>query len=387
MLFLINRSSEKKAIQELYDKWYAEQPTWSISQFPTTSSDYSADSYAWGWSYTGNSLVNMYRATGDEKYLEIFVEQAEYILSRTDDQLGIESFTGTGLSLPAWSDRGNYTSNKFNYIYPVHTGMITVPILRFIDTVYAEDLKKYQNKADKFLSASGEALAIHNQDSMWVDFSETEGFYIGHPYGKGIVSEAGKIGVPNRISVYLAAVGLYDKLNGSSIYTERIEKSLNYFKYSLFKYDEEFDSYYWSYWEELKLEKPWEDISHASLTAYGIFLLHEEAGFDVFTDEDLKKIANNVYKIIDEESSPPNMRKYIHKRDEEEQAYYSNVENPYYYDVLRWSFLGVYDENILDMLEKIYREIDTEEMLPQTKLSSIASFLYAKEKTKDFDLW
>ncbi|MFB4473890.1 hypothetical protein ACDI16_13285 [Oceanobacillus caeni] len=380
----VNKSSNENISIDLYDDLYAQLPDWSITEFPNSTSNYDGASYAWGWSYAGNSLVNMYRVTGEEKYLKIFVKQAKYIFSKTDDKLGIESFTGTGLSLPAWSDQGRYTSGNFNYIYPVHTGMITLPILRFIDTVYSEHLDQYKDIADEFLKATGKALEVHNQDNMWVDFSDTEGFYMGHPYGKGIVSEAGKIGILNRISVYLAATGLYDKLNDSNIYRSRIEKSLNYIKYSLLKYDERFDSYYWSYWEDQILEKNWEDISHATLTVNSIFILHEEVGFSVFNDEDFERFANNVYKIIDDQTSPIKMRKHIHKKDEEVQTYYTSDENPYYYDVFRWSFLGIYDKNILNELEKVSEEIDMNKMSPIDRISSIASFLYTKEKTKTF---
>ncbi|CDQ22975.1 hypothetical protein [Halobacillus karajensis] len=321
----------------------------------------------------------MYKATGDEKYLELFVPQADYIFTQTDEKLGVESFTDTNLSLPAWSDRGHYTAGKFNYTYPVHTGMITLPILRFVETVKSNDLDQFEDKADKFLKLSGRALAIHNKDNMWRDFSESEGFYMGHSYGQGIVSEAGKIGVPNRISIYLAACGLYDKMNGSNIYTERINKSLNYIKNSLLKYDEEYDSYYWSYWEEQTLEKPWEDISHATITLYGIYILHEEGGFSVFRDKDFEKFANNIDKIIDDNTSPPKIRKFIHKRDEEKEAYYSEENNPYYHSILNWSFLGNYDKKVFDKIEQTYEQTN-ETMTTEEKLRSIALYLYAKEK-------
>ena len=373
-----NKPKEQIITKEFYNKFYDQQPTWSINQFPDSSKSYSGGDFAWGWSYVGNSLIDMYKATGDKKYLEIFVNQVEYIFTQTDEKLGLESFSGSGLSLPAWSDRGRYTSGEFNYIYPVHTGMITVPILRFVDEVKSNKLEEYTGIAESFLENAGKALVIHNQDNMWVDFSETEGFYIGHSYGVGIVSEAGKIGVPNRISIYLAAAGLYDKLTGGSIYTNRIEKSLNYFKFSLMKYDEEYDSYYWNYWEQDILGKPWEDISHATVTAYGLFILHEEAGFSIFSNEDFEKIANNVYKVIENENGLIKTRKYIHGRDEEKKVYYLPAENKYYYDILRWSFLGLYDEGILTEIENMIENINIEEMNPQTRLASIAAYLYAK---------
>ena len=93
--------------------------------------------------------------------------------------------------------------------------------------VYTNNLNEYKESAVRFLAASGEALAVHNQDNMWVDFSETESLYLGHPYGEGYVTEANKIGIPNRTKVYLAAAGLYDKLTEGNTYSERIKKSLH----------------------------------------------------------------------------------------------------------------------------------------------------------------
>ncbi|MFC3039876.1 hypothetical protein ACFOGI_06390 [Virgibacillus xinjiangensis] len=382
-VFFVAQPSEKPiATKEEYDEYFYRDFAWSINNFPTNSSTYNGAQYAWGWSNVGNSLVNMYKATGDPKYLEYFAQQAEYIFTQTDEKLGIESFSGTGLSLPGWSDGGYYTSGKFNYIYPVHTGMIILPILRFVDTVKSNELSEYDKIANQFLKSSGDALAIHNQDTMWKDFSDTEGFYLGHQHGEGVVSEAGKIGVPNRISIYIAAAGLYDKLTKGSIYTERIEKSLNYFKYSLFKFDKDFNTYYWSYYEEQNIEKPWEDISHARITIYGIYILHEEAGFSVFNKQDLDRLANIVFKVVDEKSSPPLVRKYIHKRDEENKAYYSMDENPYYSSILRWSFLGIYNEEILEVLKTLSSEMKNDEKATnlRLRLNSIASYLYTKEK-------
>src|SRR5699024_4168672 len=110
------------------------------------------------------------------------------------------------------------------------------------------------------------------------------------------------------------------------------------------------------------LQKPWEDVSHATITAYGIHILHEEVGYSVFTEDDFEMIANNVNKIVNDEGSSLKMRKFIHRRSGEEQEYYTKDENPYYYDVLRWGFLGVYNEDVFDTLEKVYEGINIEDM-------------------------
>jgi hypothetical protein len=368
--------------QNLFDEWY--EKTWSKSHFPKQGIEYSGANYAWGWSYAANSLIDMYKATGETKYLDYFIPQANYILNHTDKDLGITSFSNTSLSLPAWSDRGHYTSRKFNYTYPVHTGMITLPILRFVDVVRSDNLSKYNKMADHFLTASGQALSVHNQPNMWIDISKTEGFFRGHPYGASIISEANKIGVPNRILIYLAACGLYDKLTGKGIYTKQIEKSLRFFKNTLLRYDNDFDAYYWKYWIEGTSQYPGEDISHAALTVYGLFVLHEEAGFAILKDSDFIRIKNIIYKMVNKDT-PPKIRKNIHNLDNEEKLYYNSEENPYYYQILRWSFLGIYDEKIFDRLNGVYRELYLREKPSSSGLFSIASYLSTKKELKNKD--
>lgn len=379
--------------KDLYDDWYESQPTWFNENHLVKDGYENIDfesrgrAYAWGWSYIGNSLVDMYRATGDKKYLDFFIPKAEYILTQTDENLGIESFTDSGLSLPVWSDDGFYSSSKkFSYTYPVHTAMITLPMLRFIDSVREDNLVEYIHVSEQILLEVGRALEVHNDASMWVDINANEGFYKGHPYGEGEVNEANKIGIPNRISVYLAAAGLYDKLTDHDDYTNKINKSLNYLKNTLFEYDETYDAYYWSYWEDLE-GTPWEDISHAALTAYGIFLLHNEVGFEIFSKSDFRKMANIINKIIDN-NSPPKVRRFIHKREDEEAEYYTINENDYYQHGLRWSFLGIYDKKIFNKMDKLFGEVFEDVENPnedtiQTRLAVVAMLLNAKEQAQE----
>lgn len=371
----LNDDNEELVTPKTYDDWYM-RSSWSIGNFPQQGNQFRGHEYAWGWSYVANSLIEMYKATGDEKYLGLLVPQIEYIFSQTDERLKIESFTGSGLHLPAWSDGGHYTKGKFNYTYPVHTGMIIIPVLRFVDIVKENNITKYEEAASKFLNESGRALAIHNQPGMWKDISNTEGFYYGHPYGEGTVSEANKVGVPNRIFAYLAACGLYDKLSEEGIYTERIKKSLRYFKASLVKYDKKHDSYYWSYWDSYNANS-WEDISHAELTTYGIFLLHEEADFKVFSEKELLKFKNIIFKVVSNDPHPK-VRKYIHERPGEQKLYYTPKDNKYYFTVLRWSFLSVYDEKVLDVLEPVITGLYYQNEVTSNDLYSIALYLSAK---------
>lgn len=374
------KKTNEQISQKLYDEWYIHS-SWSINNFPQQGKQFKGYEYAWGWSYVANSLIEMYKATGDEKYLGLLVPQIEYIFSQTDEKLKIESFTSSSLYLPAWSDGGHYTGGKFNYTYPVHTGMIIIPVLRFVDVVNENNITKYKETASKFLKESGRALAVHNQPDMWKDISPNEGFYYGHPYGEGIVSEANKIGIPNRIFAYLAACGLYDKLTGEGIYTERIEKSLRYFKNSLVKYDKEHDSYYWSYWDYNNAQN-WEDISHAELTTYGIFLLHQEAGFKVFSDDEMSKFKNITFKIINNKN-PPKVRKYIHEKNDAQKIYFTPKENDYYFSALRWSFLGMYDKKVLDYLEPIYEGLYYKDEVTNNDLYSIALYLSTKKHTNN----
>ncbi|KKK38727.1 hypothetical protein WQ57_06990 [Mesobacillus campisalis] len=368
-------NTEDVLTPEFYDEMYFQQAAWSFKQFPSGNYNFSGEDYAWGWSYVALSLLNMYMATGDEKYLNFFFPQAQYILKHTDEKLGIESFTNSGLSLPAWSDRGHYTSGKFSYTYPVHTGMIVVPILVFVDIVQTYNLSEYRDIADEFLVSAGKALAVHNQPGMWKDVSETEGFFRGHSYGEPYVTEANKMAVPNRIFIYLAACGLYDKLTEGNAYTEKIEKSLRYFKNELVSYDEKHDAYYWRYWVSGTTPRPGEDISHAALTIYGLYILHEHAGFDIFSTKDFERFTNIIYKTVHTDR-PPKVRKYIHNLENEKKVYFNQEENPYYFEILRLGYLGIYDKGIFEELEGVYQEMYLREESSSTALFSISAYLY-----------
>ena len=376
--------------KKLYDSWYERQPVWLSEPkvigkgYKGTKLENRARGYAWGWGYYGNSLIDMYKATGDIKYLRDFIPQANYILDQRDHILGIESFSGSNLSLPVWSDDRGYfsTTGAFVYSYPVHTGMIILPIVRFIDVVKENSLTEFVKDALYYTEETKKTLLVHNEDGLWKDISENKGFYYGHLYGEGKVTEAGKEGIPNRIFIYLAAAGLFDKVNDSDIFTDRIEKSLTYFKEDLMKHDPDNDSYYWSYWE-CSGEDNWEDISHAALTVYGIHILHYEADFEVFNLDDFIKFSNIVNKIISvKDKSNPQVSRLIHPRSDDE-YYFEKQNNPYFVEVGRWSFLGRYNPDIYNKLDTIFEYLYGNDELPedtvQTRLNQVSNYLYSKE--------
>ena len=389
-IVLLGCDSKKTFInQQLYDNWYERQPVW-LSEPQVIGKGYKdiklenrARGYAWGWGYYGNSLIDMYKVTRDIKYLKEFVPQANYILNQRDHLLGIESFSGSNLSLPVWSDGGYYSTTKdFVYSYPVNTGMIVLPIVRFIDVVKEESLSEFDKTALYYIEETKKTLLVHNEDGLWKDFSENKGFYYGHPYGEGKVTEAGKEGIPNRVIIYLAAAGLFDKVNDSNIFTDRIEKSLIYFKEDLIEYDPDNDSYYWRYWK-YSGEDNWEDISHAALTVYGIHILHYEADFEIFNHHDFIKFSNIVNKIINiGDKSTPQVSKFIHPRSDDE-YYFEQKNNRYFVEVGRWSFLGKYNPVIYNKLDILFEYLYGNGELPKetilTRLNQISNYLYSKE--------
>lgn len=61
----------------------------------------------WNEQYFMESLINMYEVTGEERYLDIFVKQADHVLAVRDDKSGREDFAGR--SRPGWQTGGYYT--------------------------------------------------------------------------------------------------------------------------------------------------------------------------------------------------------------------------------------------------------------------------------------
>jgi hypothetical protein len=63
--------------------------------------------YAWGESYFLLSLLRMYEAYQDERYLRTFEDRARHVMATTDHARGVTDYLGR--SGPVWRTAGNYT--------------------------------------------------------------------------------------------------------------------------------------------------------------------------------------------------------------------------------------------------------------------------------------
>lgn len=339
--------------------------------------------WAWGFGRLGEALVYMYRATNNTKYLDWLVPQIDYIIARRDIDLDIETYSGTGLKLPVWNNDG--ASYNFNYAFPVHTAMICIPILRFIQVVLQDKLIQFYDKANQYQTICRDALAALGGDEFWYDVSVDKGSYGGAPYGVGIVPQAGQIAPVNQVHAFIFAAGLYDRISETSIYTDRIKKCLRLFKEDFIHVDSEYNSYYWAY-HPTENPTAWEDPSHAQETMKAVQLA--EFGFDVFDDADLNRFKNTINKLVDNSEYPPLVRRFIHPRNPGTEYFsYDSIDKKYQYEaVARYATLISLGTSVLRASLPVTRfmvdewgSLDGDEQNSR-RLYAIAATIYAQSK-------
>lgn len=89
-----------------YDTVAAYEKAWAQSD--ASVGDNEGGGLAWGTSYVLLSLVRMYQATGDDRYLDRFVELAEQVWALTDQRRGVRDWDGR--SGWVWRSGGNYVA-------------------------------------------------------------------------------------------------------------------------------------------------------------------------------------------------------------------------------------------------------------------------------------
>lgn len=225
--------------------------------------------FAWGQALNvWEAYITIYDATKDEIWLKKLSEEIDMCLAKRDIYTGKKDING--YSLPAWSNTSD-SSIYEGYYFPVETGLILHPILRFVEMVRENEVSTYYEKADEYVQACIDALAIFDNDigesttnmvpkeacyNLWREEkgeSGIHGYYVGHLY-YAVDAFAAKGYVPDNTLPYNQSVALSQcypilyRLTGEDIWKEKTEKSWNWFRDGIQKEGEIWWWYYSQYY-------------------------------------------------------------------------------------------------------------------------------------------
>jgi len=229
---------------------------------------------AWGDSYTLSALAEMLAATGDPKYADMFIRLADHVL-KARDNLHDRRDEYRGIVTPAWGS-SKYSGGKW-HVWAVHTGMICEPLARFA-AIIRKDAKlkdRYAAKADEYLAAARQAVAVHEPDFR-AGPGKDEGYLYGH---------VNEIHLPLNMQNALARAWIYiDDATGKPDHRDHIERLARFFKTRIRV--ETDGALTWEY--RPPLDGPgtkFEDVSHGSINADFIVLCYEHG--IVFNRQDI----------------------------------------------------------------------------------------------------
>ncbi len=236
---------------------------------------------AWRTCYRMTALNEMFRATGDAKYLKLNLLWAEAVLAARDDRRGRARWNGqVG---PVWSSEkyGRYGRTA----YLVHTAMITHPVLELLS------LKGVSTDQDRRLLKEM-LVSLDAHDPQWRDGPDPgEGYYV---YTREQDEDLAGQPLPvNRSNAMAKCLWLAGKLTGKPVYRDHALALARFFKNRL--QVTETGAYTWPYDIPVREDgksRPPEDSSHGALTASLAPLL--EADGQVFTRADMDRFAATV---------------------------------------------------------------------------------------------
>ena len=248
---------------------------------------------AWWLSYCMRALNDMYRATGDTKYLEANARLARAVAAATDEKRGKQLFNGRVVK--AWGCE-EY-AERGRAVFCVHTGIIAAQILDLL--LLAKGGPVFEGAAagegrDALLQTCLDALAVH--DRQWRDGPEPgAGHYLGMDQENSLESRP----IPaNRQSAMGWALWLAWKCTGDTAYRDRALSLGRYLRNRFIPSPD--GAFYWPYQlsdDPVNGEKPreavvGEDTSHAGLTVTFPILLAGEG--QVFDRDDLVRFSRMV---------------------------------------------------------------------------------------------
>ncbi len=241
---------------------------------------------AWDESYLLRAYLFMYEATGDKQYLDEFTGHADTFLTRRDSVRGVKDYRG--LSLPAWRS-GKYTDYKQYVIYAVQTGLTITPLALFAAGVKKDpSLSAYQAKADKYLAAAEDAIAIHDMrdkpqyydvNCRW--YEEGNMMHLDRPINMNLAMGSAML------AVYQAT--------GDSTYLTKATKIANYFKQYLIL-NSSTNSYKWNYYpDNSQYGTVVEDMDHSLYDIEFVRLAYQSG---IFSSTDMQRFANTASKVM-----------------------------------------------------------------------------------------
>ncbi len=236
-------------------------------------------------SYVMRAYILMYQTTGDKQYLDKYISFADSVLARRDSVVGKTDFRG--LKLPGWSS--NHFDPNTTMHYAMATGMIATPLAEFATLVKSDAaLANYRTKANTYLQAAKDAVAIHNKpansqyiyrDNNWIEDSTT--LHLKTPV--------------NMNMAYGSALLAIYEATGDTAYLDKGKKIANYFKQNL-TINPATNGYYWKYFPgDSSYGNVIEDIPHALFAAEFVYLAYHNG---IFNATDMQRFANTATKTL-----------------------------------------------------------------------------------------
>lgn len=261
-----------------------------------------------------DALLDAYKATNNDKYLQAFITHGDRVLGHRDDKAGYTDYRGR--SAATWSN-GYYSTGGQYASYLIEDGTLIGSLAHFAAIVKnatcLQNVKDAQGRtfdsiASTYIKAAGETVNFHHEN--W-HTGTAKGFTIGYyttPSDATFLSPeiAGK---PVPIN-YQAAMGtalayLYSatKNNQYLVHAQRIG---NYILLEMAdNYKASADAYTWPTWPQMTYwpgagmaqYSSQEDLSHSVITAEFARAMHEQ-GLGVFYSTEMQRIAHTYSRLV-----------------------------------------------------------------------------------------
>lgn len=287
---------------------------------------------AWSESYLMQSYAEMFRATRDENYLDKLYEHIDSVMHNRDDFR--EQVDYKGELIPAWGTN-RYTKNKTWMHFAVHTGMITYPMLEFVQLVRNFRIQRLTKEAETVLALVQESVNYH--DKEWKPQETGYGLYT---YPEDFYHKSNYVLPLNQQAAMGRSLILLWKLTNEKKYFERARDIALAIKASL--QPAKFGGYVWGVQiGPLSDNNGLEDISHGAITIDFIRLAYEEG--IVFTSQDIQRITFTIKHLL----ADGRAERYV------------DGTGDYSYEIAagQYAFLTPYDHEIWQLCYKLLFEI------------------------------